>query len=206
MWSAVRAITSETTPDALRRITPRASTQRAILHSMAKVRKYDPESDSSQVETSESFGALDELDEQLILLLERDGRMSYADLGAEVGLTPGGARARVKRLQERGVVRVIGVTSPNAVGLRSIASLQIEVSGDIDAVADRIAAFDGVRYVVLGSGRFSILVEVYATTPGELFTLINRQIREIPGVSHIETFLYDSVHTHRPIFPLTSGR
>ena len=158
------------------------------------------------VEAPDHPWILDGIDEQLILLLERDGRMSYADLGAEVGLTPGGARARVKRLQERGVVRVIGVTNPRAVGLRSIASLQIEVSGDIDAVADRIAAFEGVRYVVLGSGRFSILVEAYAATPGELFTLINRQIREIPGVSHIETFLYDAVHTHRPIFPLGAGR
>lgn len=159
-----------------------------------------------RIEVSEPTGVLDALDERLILLLERDGRMSYADLGSEVGLTPGGARARVKRLQERGVIRVIGVTSPQAVGLGSIASLQIEVAGDIDAVADRISRFEGVRYLVLGSGRFSLLVEVYATSPGELFTLINRQIREVPGVTHIETFLYESVHTHRPIFPLTAGR
>lgn len=173
---------------------------------MAKARKPGTEDGPHSADAPEPFGVLDELDEQLIALLEHDGRMSYSDLGNEVGLTPGGARARVKRLQERGVVRVIGVTSPNAVGLSSIASLQIEVAGDIDAVADRIAAFEGVRYVVLGSGRFSILVEVYATSPGELFTLINRQIREIRGVSHIETFLYDSVHTHRPIFPLRNGR
>ncbi|UOQ56228.1 Lrp/AsnC family transcriptional regulator [Leucobacter allii] len=174
---------------------------------MAKARiPGDDDAARPHPEAPEQPWALDEIDEQLILLLERDGRMSYADLGVEVGLTPGGARARVKRLQERGVVRVIGVTSPRAVGLQSIASLQIEVSGDIDAVADRIAAFEGVRYVVLGSGRFSILVEAYATSPSGLFSLINRQIREIPGVAHIETFLYDSVHTHRPIFPLGTGR
>lgn len=132
--------------------------------------------------------------------------MSYADLGTEVGLTPGGARARVKRLQERGVIRVIGVTSPHAVGLRSIASLQIDVEGDIDAVADRISRFEGVRYLVLGTGRFSILVEAYAESPAALFTLINRQIREVPGVTRIETFTYDSVHTHRPVFPIKTGR
>ncbi len=149
---------------------------------------------------------IDELDQQLILLLERDGRMSYADLGAEVGLTPGGARVRVKRLQERGVVRVIGVTSPHAVGLQSIASVHIEVEGDIDAVADRIAKLDGVRYLVLGTGRFSILVEAYAVDPSALFTLINRQIREVPGVAKIETFIYDSVHTHRPVFPIATTR
>ncbi|WP_254908948.1 Lrp/AsnC family transcriptional regulator [Leucobacter sp. 7(1)] len=174
---------------------------------MAKARAEVAEGSTPRTELSEEPPwMLDEVDERLIGLLEEDGRMSYADLGAAVGLTPGGARARVKRLQERGVIRVIGVTSPHAVGLRSIASLQIEVSGSIDSVANAIASCDGVRYVVLGSGRFSLLVEVYAQTPGELFSLINRQIREVPGVSTIETFMYDSVHTHRPVFPTTHGR
>lgn len=172
---------------------------------MAKMRNAgDGERPRESAEPSEQAqSSLDEVDTRLIRLLERDGRMSYADLGTEVGLTPGGARARVMRLQERGIIRVVGVTSPWAVGLRSIASLNIEVSGDIDAVADRISDFEGVRYLVLGSGRFSILVEAYAETPQALFTLINRQIREVPGVSRIETFHYESVHTHHPIFPLT---
>lgn len=174
---------------------------------MAKVPEpqVDP-IDQNPLVHSDASWSLDELDERLIRLLENDGRMSYADLGAEVGLTPGGARARVKRLQERGVLRVIGVISPHAVGLRSIASLHIEVEGDIDAVADRISNFEGVRYVVLGTGQFSILVEAYAENASGLFTLINRQIREVPGVSRIETFIYDSVHTHRPVFPIPTAR
>lgn len=174
---------------------------------MAKKRKSaDDERLEQFVDAKEpAQWTLDSVDHQLIVMLERDGRMSYADLGAEVGLTPGGARARVMRLQERGVIRVVGVTSPGAVGLRSIASLHIEVDGDIDGVADRISEFEGVRYVVLGSGRFSILVEAYAETPQALFTLINRQIRELPGVSRIETFQYEAVHTHRPIFPMANG-
>lgn len=146
---------------------------------------------------------LDDIDEQLLLMLERDGRTSYADLADAVGLTPGGARARVKRLQDQHVVKVIGVTNPHAVGLHSVASLQIEVTGDIRPVADRLSEFEGVRYVVLGSGRFSILAEVYAETPQALFALINNELREVPGVFRIETFVFNSVHTHHPIFPLT---
>ena len=172
---------------------------------MAKSRSTGAnDSGTGDIVSDESLSILDDVDNQLILLLEHNGRMSYADLGAEVGLTPGGARARVKRLQDRGVVKVMGITSPQAVGLRAVASLQIEVDGEIDEVARRISDFDGVRYVVLGSGRFSILVEAYASSHAELFTLINRQIREIPGVSRIETFLYDKVHTHRPIFPMSN--
>ncbi|MBC9953301.1 Lrp/AsnC family transcriptional regulator [Leucobacter sp. cx-42] len=151
--------------------------------------------------TFDSASGLDQVDLKLVRLLEQDGRMSYADLSEAVGLTPGGARARVKRLRERNVIQVIGVPSPAAVGLNSIASLQIEVSGDIDEIADTISQFEGVRYIVLGSGRFSMLVEVYAANHSELFSIINRKIRKVSGISRLETFVYDSVHTHEPFFP-----
>lgn len=144
---------------------------------------------------------LDALDEQLIRLLEEDGRMSYADIGARVALTPGGARIRVMRLQERGIIRIVGAINPKSVGLSSSAALHIEVNGDIDKVADQISQCDGVRYIVLGSGRYSIFVEVYAVSPGALFSLVNREIRSIPGVKSLETFTHNSVHTSRPVFP-----
>lgn len=146
---------------------------------------------------------LDDIDEEIVLLLQQDGRMSFSDLGNAVGLTSGGARMRVKRLEERGILRVIGVTSAYELGLRSIAMLQIEIDGDIDEVANRLSDNEGVRYVVLGSGSFSILAEVYAETSADLFSLINRQVRQIPGVLRVETFTYHSVHTHRPVFSLS---
>ena len=146
---------------------------------------------------------LDSIDDMIVRLLQQDGRMSFSDLGNAVGLTSGGARMRVKRLEERGILRVIGVTSAYELGLRSIAMLQIEIDGDIDEVADALADIDGVRYVVLGSGSFSILAEVYAKSPAGVFALINRQVRQVPGVSRVETFSYHSVHTHRPVFSLS---
>lgn len=155
-------------------------------------------------DTSAPF-LLDEIDKKVVLLLQEDGRLSYSQLGQAVGLTSGGARVRVKRLEERGILRVIGVTSAYELGLRSIAMLQIDIVGDIDAVANELGELDGVRYVVLGSGGFSILAEVYAVNSSELFTLINRTIRQIPGVVRLETFMYDSVHTHKPVFSLTSS-
>lgn len=161
-----------------------------------------PEVQEAPVRSSAS--PLDEIDEQLVLLLQQDGRISYSDLGAAVGLTSGGARMRVKRLEERGILKVIGVTSAYELGLRSIASVQIRIDGDVDEVADRISELDGVRYLVLGSGSFDLLVEAYATTPAELYTLIHRRIRRVPGVRGVETFLYDSVHTHRPVFSLSA--
>ena len=163
-----------------------------------------PPDETPEIPARTSTSPLDEIDERLVLLLQQDGRISYSDLGTAVGLTSGGARMRVKRLEERGILKVIGVTSAYELGLRSIASVQIRIDGDVDEVADRISGLDGVRYLVLGSGSFDLLVEAYAATPAEPYTLIHLRIRGVPGVRSVETFLYDSVHTHRPVFSLSA--
>ena len=59
---------------------------------------------------------LDDTDRQLIEALQRDGRASYADLAELVTLSPAATRLRVQRLLDAGVVKVVGVTDPLALG------------------------------------------------------------------------------------------
>lgn len=140
---------------------------------------------------------LDSIDRALIVALQEDGRLTYAELGDLVGLSSGGARLRVLRLQERGILQVVGVTDPLKLGYERMAMIGIEVDGDIRAVADAIGAIDGVIYLVLAAGTFDILVEVIAVDADALFELINERIRAVPGVSKAQTFSYYSIHTHR---------
>ncbi|MCZ0973510.1 Lrp/AsnC family transcriptional regulator [Streptomyces albulus] len=53
--------------------------------------------------------------------LQADGRTSYADLAERVGMSPAAARARSLRLLEAGMLRVVALTSPGAVGLGYLA-------------------------------------------------------------------------------------
>jgi Lrp/AsnC family leucine-responsive transcriptional regulator len=48
--------------------------------------------------------ALDEIDQHILRLLADDGRMSFSDLGEQVGLSANAARDRVRALQGRGVI------------------------------------------------------------------------------------------------------
>lgn len=140
---------------------------------------------------------LDSIDRSLIVALQHDGRLTYAELGELVGLSSGGARLRVLRLQERGILQVVGVTDPLKLGYERMAMIGIEVDGDIRAVADTIGAIDGVIYLVLAAGTFDLLVEVIAADSEALFELINERIRAVPGVAKAQTFSYYSIHTHR---------
>ncbi|MEU6412922.1 Lrp/AsnC family transcriptional regulator [Microbispora sp. NPDC046933] len=140
---------------------------------------------------------LDEIDRQLLTLLQKDGRLAYSELGNTTGLSAGAVRARVLRLQEDGILQVVGVTDPLRLGYRNMAMLAINVEGDIDATADAIGEVDGVIYVILAAGSVDLLVEVIATSSDELYEIINRRLRTIPGVRTVETFMYYRIHTHR---------
>lgn len=143
---------------------------------------------------------LDEIDGAIIAALQVDGRLSYAELGERVGLSAGGARLRVLRLEQRGILQVVGVTDPLKLGYERMAMVGVTVQGSAQAVADRAGALDDVIYVVLGTGPFDVLVEVIAPDAESLFRLIDEEIRGIPGVVSVQTFDYHSIHTHRFIW------
>lgn len=140
---------------------------------------------------------LDHLDRLLIDALQRDGRASYAELAEICGLSAAATRIRVQRLLDSGTVRVVGVTDPLALGYPVMSALGVRVERNVRQVADAIAAFDEVVYVVFTSGSFDLLVEVLCEDSAGLLTVIDDRIRQIDGVRSVESFTYFGIHTHR---------
>jgi Lrp/AsnC family transcriptional regulator for asnA, asnC and gidA len=140
---------------------------------------------------------LDDIDRKLIDALQHDGRASYADLADLVGLSPAATRLRVQRLLDGGVVKIVGVTDPLALGYPVMAALGVRVERNVREVADRIAEIPGVIYVVFTSGSFDLLVEVVCEDSARLLTVIDDEIRAIDGVRSVESFTYFRIHTHR---------
>lgn len=61
---------------------------------------------------------LDERDKQILSLLHEDGRMSYTDLGKQVGLSRVAVQARIQQLIEAGVIeRFTAVINPAKIGI-----------------------------------------------------------------------------------------
>jgi Lrp/AsnC family transcriptional regulator, regulator for asnA, asnC and gidA len=149
------------------------------------------ENDSEHVED------LDEIDRALITALQNDGRLGYAELGALVGLTAGGARKRVKRLEDRQIIQVVAVTDPLRLGYQSMAMVGIVATGDVEEIARLAGEINEVIYTVLTAGRYDLLVEVIGADQADLFETINRKLRSIPGVARAETFTYYGIRTHR---------
>lgn len=135
---------------------------------------------------------LDATDKQIIRALQEDGRMAYSKLGPLVGLSPPAARQRVLQLVEHGVMQVVAVTDPTTLGFEMQAMLGVKAVGDLDVVADAVAAIEVVDYVVITTGRFDLLLEIVCETNANLLATVNR-IRSVDGVSDVEVFSYISL-------------
>jgi Lrp/AsnC family transcriptional regulator for asnA, asnC and gidA len=106
-----------------------------------------------------------------------------------VGLSEAAVRQRVQRLLEAGIVQIVGVTDPMQVGFSRQAMVGVRARGDTRTVADALAAFDEVDYVVLTAGAFDVLVEVVCEDDDRLLDIVSR-IRDVEGVESTETFVY----------------
>ena len=134
--------------------------------------------------------ALDETSKRIIEQLQEDGRRPYAAIGKAVGLSEAAVRQRVQRLIDGGVMQIVAVTDPLQVGFTRQAMIGVRVDGDINAVADQLAAMPEMDYVVVTAGSFDLLVEVVCEDDDHLLDVVSHRIRGLPGVRSTETFVY----------------
>ena len=115
-----------------------------------------------------------------------------------MGLSEAATRQRVNRLRETGVMRIVAVTDPVALGRGVVATIGLRVSGDTRAAAARLAEIAAIEYVVITAGSFDLIVEVVCATEDELLSVINEEIRSVDGVRETETFMH--LRTEKNVF------
>ncbi|WNI18318.1 Lrp/AsnC family transcriptional regulator [Actinacidiphila sp. ITFR-21] len=136
------------------------------------------------------LSSIDGVSKAIIEQLQEDGRRPYAAIGKAVGLSEAAVRQRVQKLLDQGVMQIVAVTDPLTLGFQRQAMVGINVEGDIDPVAESLAALDEVEYVVITAGSFDLLVEIVCEDDDHLLEMINKRIRALPGVRSTESFVY----------------
>jgi Lrp/AsnC family transcriptional regulator for asnA, asnC and gidA len=137
---------------------------------------------------------LDDVSKAIIAELQEDGRRSYASIGKAVGLSEAAVRQRVQRLVDGGVVQVVAVTDPTEMGFARQAMIGIKATGQLEPIADALAAIDEIDYVVITAGSYDLLVEVVCESDDHLLELLSKRVRALPGVRSTESFVYLKLH------------
>jgi Lrp/AsnC family leucine-responsive transcriptional regulator len=116
--------------------------------------------------------------------LQRDGRLSFAEIGAAVGMSGPSAHERVKKLESRGIIRgYMAAVDPVSVGLGVLAFMWVTQSpGTIaDDIAADFAAIPEVEACHRIAGEGDYLLKIRASNTGDL----ERVVRIVQGTRHV---------------------
>ncbi len=134
---------------------------------------------------------LDSIDLHIIEKLREDGRTPFTKIAAELNVSPGMIRMRYNRLVERGYLQIVAITNPLNIGYNAVALIGIRVEGrKLVQVAEAIAQFEEVDYLIITSGRFDLFAEVICRDHDELFNFLSEKLYQIDGVKESETFMH----------------
>lgn len=133
----------------------------------------------------------DEIDLKIIKILNEDGRASFAQIAQTLGVSPGMIRQRYNRLVEEGIVQVVAITNPMLMGFTTMAQIGVKVNVNrLQEIADQIAAFEEVIYLVLLTGSYDLFVEVVCRDRSHLLDFLTNKLHSVEGVKEAETFIY----------------
>ena len=131
---------------------------------------------------------LDKLDRHILHSLQTDGRMSYEQIAASVGLSPSAVLRRIRRLEDGGVIeRYVALIKPAAVGLGLTAYINVRLEKQME----------GHKRNPMDVFRASVqiwpeVVECAALT-GEMDYLLRVLVRDM---DHYSRFIMDTLLKH----------
>jgi Lrp/AsnC family transcriptional regulator for asnA, asnC and gidA len=138
---------------------------------------------------------LDRLDRGIIAALQVDGRRAYSRIADEVGVSESVIRYRVRRLEDAGILQIVGVADPLRIGYDLMALVGVEVvPGRLADVSERLRMLREASYVVATAGRFDLFVEVMCRDTAHFTDVLTSGIQSTEGVIGTETFLVLGIH------------
>jgi Lrp/AsnC family leucine-responsive transcriptional regulator len=132
---------------------------------------------------------MDPIDSEIISRLSADGRISWRDLGGQVGLSANAVADRVRRLQRDGVISGFSATLDPAAAGRGLAALvdaRLAPATTAERFEGAIAKLDAVVEAAHVNGRFDYHLRVACRDAADLDATL-RALKRDAGVVDTET-------------------
>jgi DNA-binding Lrp family transcriptional regulator len=131
---------------------------------------------------------VDEIDERIISLLKVNSRMTYVDIGNEVGLSEGAVRNRIQSLVASGVIRRFTVEVTPSMGVRALVMISVIPSVPTLEISEQVEKLPGMERIYEVTGDYDI-VSVFSSPNIEGINQSIEEIRMIEGVIKTNTII-----------------
>jgi len=150
---------------------------------------------------------LDEVDVQILSLLQKDGRITNADLAKSVGLSPPSVLQRVRTLERAGLIRGYhAILDAERLGMRITAWVHITLSLHQEQPIERfrrgVQDIPEILECYQVSGDFDFLLKVIVRDMRHYEQFVREKLSKIKGIQQIKTSMVFGTAKHTTQIPL----
>lgn len=135
---------------------------------------------------------LEELDQRILSILSKNAKTPYLEIARMCNVSGAAIHQHIQQLTQSGVIKGSEfILSPAKVGLNTCAFIGVMLNG-LETPQNVIETIKNTPEVVechFTSGKYTLLLKVYAEDNVDLLNIIQTKIQNIKGVSHTETLI-----------------
>lgn len=132
---------------------------------------------------------MDSIDSRILMELQQDSRISYAELGRKFSMTRASIKDRVEKLRREGVIEDFTIIiNPNAIGKEVSVFFEIDVEPFyLDEVAQALSQEDAVENLYLMSGASTLHMHALVDNMKALEKFILETVYSKKGITRVQT-------------------
>ena len=134
---------------------------------------------------------IDALDNEIIRLLTKDGRMPIGEIAKKLNVTAPTIRNRMKTLESKGIFKVSGQIDPSRHQdmMTALVAMSVRSEGKLDQILESIVALPNVAWAGVVAGRYDIIAEVVCVGgKEELYRFTTETVLKLGNIIRSETF------------------
>jgi Lrp/AsnC family transcriptional regulator for asnA, asnC and gidA len=133
---------------------------------------------------------IDSIDGKIAAILEENSRRANTEIARELGISETTVRKRIKRLEEKGVIKNIAVINPEVLGyqIHLIVGVEAEYK-KIQHVVKQLNEKQAVFFVGNSIGRYDIIFVAFFHSKEEMYRFLVDEISQINGIIRTESHM-----------------
>jgi len=135
---------------------------------------------------------MNEIDKKILTIVQAQGHISYAELGKEVGLSVSAINERLKKLENKSIIKGWGARiDAKAVGLEVLAFIFLQHEKPIyeESFRQEMLKLGEVEECHHVTGEWSYLLKIRERTISDLEKFISAKIRSSKGIVRTQTVI-----------------
>lgn len=120
----------------------------------------------------------------------KDGRKSYKEIADDLALAENTVRARVNRLKEEGILKIVGMVDPEGLPGHTTVYIGVKLNTmNLVKKGEEFVNLRGVVSVAVVTGRFDLMLQVLLKEGFGLLEFYTDEVSRIEGIQAVETFV-----------------